>query len=40
MTLYTPFEKWVTEEHKLFADSVNKFYEEEMSPHIEDWVSN
>ena len=26
MTLFTPFHKWVTEEHKLFTESVQKFY--------------
>ena len=40
MTLFTPFHKWVTEEHKLFTDSVQKFYNDEMKPNIEDWVDN
>ena len=40
MSLYTPFHKWVTEEHKLFTDSVQKFYNDEMKPNIEDWVKN
>ena len=40
MTLYTPFHKWVTEEHKLFTESVQKFYNDEMKPNIEDWVDN
>ena len=40
MSLYTPFNKWVTEEHKLFTDSVQKFYNDEMKPNIEDWVNN
>ena len=39
MSLYTPFNKWVTDEHKLFTDSVQKFYNDEMSPNIEDWVN-
>ena len=39
MSLYTPFDKWATEEHKLFSDSVQKFYEEEMSPYIEEWAN-
>ena len=39
MTLYTPFEKWATEEHKLFSESVRRFYDEEMTPHIEEWVN-
>ena len=34
MSLYTPFNKWVTDEHKLFTDSVQKFYNDEMSPNI------
>ena len=38
MTLFTPFHKWVTEEHKLFTESVQKFYNDEMKPNIEDWV--
>ncbi len=40
MTLFTPFHKWVTEEHKLFTESVQKFYNDEMKPNIEDWVEN
>ncbi len=40
MTLFTPFHKWVTEEHKLFTESVQKFYNDEMKPNIEDWVDN
>ena len=40
MTLYTPFHKWVTEEHKLFTESVKKFYNDEMKPNIEKWVDN
>lgn len=40
MTLFTPFHKWVTEEHKLFTESVQKFYNDEMKPNIEDWVKN
>ncbi|MFL2801389.1 MAG: acyl-CoA dehydrogenase family protein [Paracoccaceae bacterium] len=39
MTLFTPFHKWVTEEHKLFTESVQKFYSDEMTPNIEDWVN-
>ena len=39
MSLYTPFNKWVTDEHKLFTDSVQKFCNDEMSPNIEDWVN-
>ena len=39
MSLYTPFNKWVTDEHKLFTDSVQKFYGDEMIPNIEDWVN-
>ena len=39
MSLYTPFNKWVTDEHKLFTDSVQKFYNDEMCPNIEDWVN-
>ena len=39
MSLYTPFNKWVTDEHKLFTDSVQKFYNDEMRPNIEDWVN-
>ena len=39
MSLYPPFNKWVTDEHKLFTDSVQKFYNDEMSPNIEDWVN-
>ena len=39
MSLYTPFNKWVTDEHRLFTDSVQKFYNDEMSPNIEDWVN-
>ena len=34
MTLFTPFHKWVTEEHKLFTESVQKFYNDEMKPNI------
>ena len=37
--LYTPFDKWATEEHKLFSESVKRFYEDEMTPHIEEWVN-
>ena len=40
MTLFTPFHKWVTEEHKIFTESVQKFYNDEMKPNIEDWVDN
>ena len=40
MTLFTPFHKWVTEEHKLFTESVQKFYNDEMKPNIEAWVDN
>ena len=39
MSLYTPFNKWVTDEHKLFTESVQKFYNDEMRPNIEDWVN-
>ena len=37
MTLHTPTSSWQTEEHLLFGDSVKKFYEKEMVPHIERW---
>ena len=30
MTLFTPFHKWVTEEHNLFTESVEKFYNDEL----------
>ena len=40
MALFTPFHQWVTEEHKLFTESVQKFYNDEMKPNIEDWVDN
>ena len=40
MTLFTPFHKWVTEEHKLFTESVQKFYNDEMKPNIQEWVDN
>ncbi|MFL2812866.1 MAG: acyl-CoA dehydrogenase family protein [Paracoccaceae bacterium] len=40
MALFTPFHQWVTEEHKLFTESVQKFYNDEMKPNIEDWIDN
>ena len=37
MTLYSPCSTWATQEHHLFAESVQKFYEQEMTPHVEKW---
>jgi alkylation response protein AidB-like acyl-CoA dehydrogenase len=40
MPLYNSFSKWTTEEHRLFADSVAKFYSNSMDPKMETWVEN
>ena len=37
MTLFSNSSTWQTNEHKLFSQSVRKFYETEMVPHIEKW---
>ena len=37
MTLYSDTSTWISEEHKLFSDSVRKFYANELSPKIEEW---
>ena len=37
MTLYSASSTWTAEEHHLFGDSVQKFYEQEMVPHINKW---
>ena len=37
MTLFTPTSKWQMEEHKLFTDSVKKFFTDEVTPNLEEW---
>ena len=37
MTLFSNSSTWQTNEHELFSQSVRKFYETEMVPHIEKW---
>ena len=37
MTLYSASSTWTSEEHHLFSDSVQKFYEQEMVPNINKW---
>ena len=37
MTLYSASSTWTAEEHHLFGDSVQKFYEQEMVPNINKW---
>ncbi len=37
MTLYSDTSTWISDEHKLFTDSVSKFYASEMIPNIENW---
>ena len=37
MTLFSPSSSWASEEHHLFSDSVQKFYEHEMVPNVENW---
>ncbi len=37
MTLHTKSATWITEEHKLFKDSVARFYKTEMVPHLDKW---
>ena len=38
MTLYSDTSTWISDEHKLFTDSVSKFYASEMIPNIENCV--
>ena len=40
MTLFSPSSTWTTEEHHLFSESVQKFYEQEMVPYVEKWNEN
>ena len=37
MSLYSSSSTWSSEEHLLFTDSVQKFYQQEMVPNIEQW---
>ena len=40
MTLYSASSSWVSDEHHLFGESVQKFYEQEMTPHVDKWNDN
>ena len=40
MTLFSNSSTWQTDEHKLFAESVRKFYYSEMAPNINEWNEN
>ncbi|MCY3877995.1 MAG: acyl-CoA dehydrogenase family protein [Rhodobacteraceae bacterium] len=37
MSLFTTTSGWNEEEHSIFADSVRRFFEAEMAPHMERW---
>ncbi|WP_050604734.1 acyl-CoA dehydrogenase family protein [Ruegeria sp. 6PALISEP08] len=38
MPLFTSTAAWVTDEHRMFADMVGRFMDDELSPNIETWV--
>lgn len=37
MTLFSPTAAWVSDEHKMFSDSISRFFDDEMVPNIETW---
>ena len=37
MSLISPSSSWATDEHGMFADSVKRFYQEELVPNIDAW---
>ena len=38
MSLFTPTAGWKLDEHEMFAESVGRFYDAELSPNIDRWV--
>jgi len=38
MTLFSPSAAWVQDEHKMFADSCARFFDDEMVPRLEAWI--
>ena len=40
MSLFTPSSTWNQEEHEMFADSVGRFFDRELTPNIDRWVEN
>ena len=37
MSLFTASAAWVTTEHRLYADIVSRFLQDNMLPHVERW---
>lgn len=37
MQLFTPTAEWVTDEHRMYAESVSRFMDDELKPNIEKW---
>ena len=40
MTLFSNSSIWPKEEHKIFTESIKRFYQLELVPNIESWNSN
>jgi len=38
MSLFTNTAAWASDEHRMFADMVSRFYDDELTPNIERWV--